>query len=78
MGRVSLDVVVPELPPTECLKFWGARAKRTDWREILDVLAVTGGVPRYLEEMDFALPADENIRRTCFTPEGYLFRDFNE
>ena len=78
VGRVSLDVVVPELPPTECLKFWGARAKRTDWREILDVLAVTGGVPRYLEEMDFALPADENIRRTCFTPEGYLFRDFNE
>ena len=71
-------MVVPELPPAECLKFWGARAKRTAWQEILDVLSVTGGVPRYLEEMDFSLPADENIRRTCFTPEGYLFRDFNE
>ena len=78
VGRVSLDVVVPELPPAECLKFWGARARRTDWREILDILAVTGGVPRYLEEMDLSLPADENIRRSCFTPEGYLFRDFNE
>ena len=78
VGRVSLDVVVQELPPSECLKFWGARARRTDWREILDILSVTGGIPRYLEEMDFALPADENVRRTCFTSEGYLFRDFNE
>ena len=78
VGRVSLDVVVPELPPAECLKFWGARARRTSLREILDILAVTGGVPRYLEEMDFSLPADENIRRTCFTPKGCLFRDFNE
>ena len=67
-----------ELPPAECLKFWGARARRTGWTDILDMLAVTGGIPRYLEEMDFSLPTDENIRRTCFTPEGYLFRDFNE
>ena len=78
VGRVSLDVVVQELPPAECLKFWGSRAKRTSLKEILDMLAVTGGIPRYLEEMDFSLPTDENIRKTCFTPEGYLFRDFNE
>ncbi len=78
VGRVSLDVVVQELPPGECLKFWGQRAKRTGWKDILDMLAVTGGVPRYLEEMNFSLSTDENIRNTCFTPEGYLFRDFNE
>ena len=38
---------------------------------------VTGGVPRYLEEMDLTLPADENIRRSFYRPEGYLYQDFS-
>lgn len=78
VGRISLDTIVTELPLMECVKFWGAKARRLDVREILDVLSVTGGVPRYLEEVDPSLSADENIRRMCFTPEGYLFREFNE
>lgn len=78
VGRISLDTVVNELPLAECQKFWGGRARRLDQREILDVLSVTGGVPRYLEEVDPALSADENIRRLCFLPDGYLFREFNE
>ena len=78
VGRISLDTVVPELPLSECVKFWGARRTRIDLREILDVLSVTGGIPRYLEEIDPALPADENIRRLCFLPDGYLFREFTE
>ena len=28
VGRRSLDIVVGELPPAECLKFWGKRASR--------------------------------------------------
>ena len=43
----------------------------------IDVLSVTGGVPKYLQEIDPSLPADENVKRMCFTPEGYLFKDFN-
>lgn len=78
VGRVSLDTVVEELPLKDCLGFWGTRRKRTDVREIIDVLSVTGGVPRYLEEIDTTLSAEENIRRLCFTPDGYLFREFNE
>ena len=45
-GRRSLDVVVPELPISECVKFWGKAAHRIDRREIIDVLSVTGGIPR--------------------------------
>ena len=51
VGRRSLDMVVGELPPAECLKFWGKKSARIDSREVLDVLSVTGGVPRYLEEI---------------------------
>jgi hypothetical protein len=44
---------------------------------MLDVLSVTGGIPKYLQEMNPKLSADENIRRMCFLPEGYLFKDFD-
>lgn len=78
VGRISLDTVVDELPLSECVKFWGKRASRLAASDIVDVLSVTGGVPRYLEEVDPSLSADENIRRMCFLPDGYLFREFGE
>ena len=77
-GRRSLDLVVPELPLAECVKFWGKSAKRIDAREIIDVLSVTGGVPRYLEEIDPGASANENIRRLCFRPKSPLRVDFDE
>lgn len=78
VGRVSLDLLVPELTLAESAQFWGERQKRVAPSEILDVLSITGGVPRYLEEVNPALSADENIRRMCFRPNGYLFRDFDD
>ena len=77
-GRRSLDVVVPELPLSECVKFWGKAASRIDRREILDFLSVAGGIPRYLEEIDPSATAAENIRRLCFRPKGVLREDFDE
>ena len=41
------------------------------------MLSVTGGVPRYLEEIDPALSAGENIRRLCFLPKAILRDDFS-
>ena len=78
VGRVSMDVIVPELTLSECVNFWSERKGRVTAAEITDVLSVTGGVPRYLEEVKPELSADENIKRMCFRPNGYLFRDFND
>ena len=78
MGRRSLDLVMKELPLRECVKFWGTAAERTDPREIFDVLSVTGGVPRYLEEIDPGLSAAENIRKLAFIPKSVLRTDFDE
>ena len=78
LGRRSLDVVVRELPLSECVKFWGRTAKRIDPREIIDVLAVTGGVPRYLREVNPSLSAGENIRLMAFAPNTTLRTDFEE
>lgn len=76
-GRFSRDYVLPELSLEECVQFWGAAANRVSPREIIDVLSVTGGVPRYLEEVDPGLDANENIRRMCFLKSGQLFLDFD-
>jgi len=78
MGRRSLDIVIRELPLHECVKFWGAAAERMATKDILDVLSVTGGVPRYLEEIDPTLSAAENIRNLAFRPNGVLRVDFDE
>ena len=78
VGRVSMDVIVPELTLSECVNFWGERKNRVSADEMTDILSVTGGVPRYLEEVKPELSADENIKRMCFRPNGYLFRDFND
>lgn len=77
VGRASLNMTLRELSVAECVKFWGAKAKRVTTSEILDVLSVTGGVPRYLEEVDPSLSANENIRRLCFLPDSLLRDDFN-
>lgn len=76
-GRFSRDYVLRELSLSECAQFWGAAKRRVDAREIFDVLSVTGGVPRYLEEIDPGLSAEENIRRMCFSKSGELYKDFD-
>ena len=78
LGRRSGDFVIGELPLRDCVKFWGAAAESLASRDILDVLSVTGGVPRYLEEINPALSANENIRRMCFTRKSPLREDFDD
>lgn len=77
-GRLSLQIVLEELPLRDCARFWGSAASRIAPREIFDVLSVTGGVPRYLEEIRPDRSAEDNIARLCFRPSGTLFRDFDQ
>jgi len=77
-GRRSIDVVVPELPLRECVKFWGDRVDRVPVRDIIDFLSVTGGVPKYLEELNPSLSTVENLKRMAFGPNSVLRTDFDE
>jgi hypothetical protein len=76
-GRVSLDLRVGELPLADCVPFWGAAAEKTAPAEMLDLLSVTGGIPRYLREINPSLSAAGNILNLAFLPEGVLFDDFD-
>ena len=77
VGRISLNLVLKELPIRDCLGFWGAKADNVDSREIIDVLSVVGGIPEYLRLINPSDSADENIRKLCFTPTGILLDEFD-
>jgi uncharacterized protein len=76
VGRCSWQFRVPPLALPFCNLFW--RGKKVSASEKLKLLTVTGGVPRYLEEIDPAQTAEQNIKRLCFHPGGLLFREFDQ
>jgi AAA+ ATPase superfamily predicted ATPase len=78
VGRVSLHLRVKELSLPSCDHFWGKARKGISFFDKLKMLSVTGGVPKYLEEIIVKDSTEENIKHLCFSPEGLLFREFDQ
>lgn len=78
VGRDTLDLEVTDLSLAESVQMLGVAGARLSAREIFDILSVTGGVPKYLEDVRPELSFEENVRQLCFMPRGTLFREFNE
>jgi hypothetical protein len=76
VGRISLTLTLKELSLKESSLFWGAQNHKVSPQEKLKVLSVTGGIPRYLEEIDPRLSAEDNIKKLCFTSSGILYQEF--
>jgi len=77
-GRVSYRLTLDELSLKHCADFWGALRNKISAYEILKVLAITGGIPRYLEEIHPELTAEKNIFQLCYQPQGILFNEFDD
>ena len=78
LGRESMTLTLRELPLETCKKFWERQAVEATPYEMLRVLSITGGVPRYLEELDPSFSSEENIKQLCFNEGGILFNEFNK
>jgi hypothetical protein len=78
VGRCSWQFRLDPLPLRDCALFWGRQHQRICPEEKLRVLAVIGGIPKYLEEIDPGQTAEENIVRLCFDPGGLLFNEFEQ
>ncbi len=78
VGRISYTLTLEELSLAECNEFWSPNQNKISAYEKLKVLSVTGGVPRYLEEIQARQSAEENIKRLCFKREGFLFDEFEQ
>ncbi|PCH57358.1 MAG: ATPase [Legionellales bacterium] len=77
LGRVSLRLNLQELHLNECNQFWSEK-KYISAYEKFKILSVIGGIPRYLEEIQPQLSAEENIKDLCFTPGGILANEFDD
>ena len=76
VGRCSWHFRLQPLTLAESTSFWGKRGQGMSLREKLHVMAVTGGIPGYLREVDPNLTAETTIERLCFHPSGMLFHEF--
>ncbi len=76
MGRISLTINLEEMPLYDANQFWGKRLVSP--YEKFKLLCVTGGVPRYLEEINPDQTAEENLKRMCFSKGGILVEEFEK
>lgn len=77
MGRTSLELTLEELPLKICNLFWKNKKDYISSYEKFKILSVTGGVPRYLEEINPDLNAEENIHSLAFRKGGILTEEFD-
>jgi AAA+ ATPase superfamily predicted ATPase len=73
VGRISYTLTLEPLPLADCDRFWPDTISAY---EKFKILSVTGGIPKYLEEIDPKQPAEDNIKRLCFTRGGFLVEEF--
>ncbi len=76
LGRISYTLTLEELPLKDCNQFWLNKGFYLSPFEKFKLLSVTGGVPRYLEQIIPSLSAEENIKELCFKRGGPLVNEF--
>lgn len=76
LGRISLALVLDELPIVDALKM--LEISSLSLSDQLKILCLTGGVPKYLEEINPKQSLFENLKRLWFTKSGFLFNDFEK
>ena len=75
VGRISYTLSLDELPLVDCAEFWPDNISAY---EKFKVLSITGGIPKYLEEILPKKSAEENIQRLCFSQGGFLVEEFEQ
>jgi len=78
VGRISLEIPLREMSLSECNLFFRNKKDIISAKEKLRLFCVTGGVPRYLEEINLSQNTDKNIKDLCFTKNGILFSEFDK
>jgi AAA+ ATPase superfamily predicted ATPase len=78
MGRISYSITLEELPLSDCHGFWERTANQFSSYDKFKILSITGGIPRYLEEIQSQYSAEENIRSLCFKRGGILTHEFRD
>lgn len=72
LGRISKKIRLRELPIYQCNQLLEALGFHRSAYEKFLYLSLTGGIPWYIELINPAYSATQNIKSLCFEPEGIL------
>jgi len=75
-GRISLYLTLEELPLSACHELFEALGFQHSAREKLLYLALTGGIPWYIEQVLPTLSSLENIKQLCFRKEALFVKEY--
>ena len=75
-GRVTQKIALEELKLPDCKAFFEKVGFKGSTIEALLLLAITGGVPWYLELIHPGRSMLENIKQLCFTKDGILVDEY--
>lgn len=75
-GRINLKLTLDELSLSECNELLEDRKFKKSAMQKFMILAVTGGVPWYINQIDGKKSAAENIKKLCFSPNGLLVDEY--
>ncbi len=76
-GRISAYITLQELSLAESALFLKTKHVQRSVYDTYKLLAITGGVPWYLEQINPDLSIDDNIKKLCFEPDGLLVQEFD-
>lgn len=77
VGRLTWSFDLKELLLPEINQFWNESSK-ISYYEKVKLLSLTGGIPRYLEELRLNETAEQNIGRLFFKKGAPLYSDFEK
>lgn len=77
-GRISLYLTLEELPLPACHQLFESLGFKRSAREELTYLAITGGIPWYIEQVLPNLSALENIKQLCFKKDALFIKEYTQ
>lgn len=75
-GRVSEKITLTELSLADSNQLLLELGFKRSAMEKLTALSLTGGTPWYIEQINPAYSATDNIKRLCFLPDGILVDEY--
>ena len=76
-NRVTHQMPLDPFTLAECEAFFKSKFATYDRYQLLQLYMVFGGIPFYLDMVDTAQSAAQNINRLCFSPKGGLRKEFD-
>lgn len=77
-GRVSEVITLNELSLYECDQLLSRLHIHASSLEKFKILAITGGIPWYIEQISSELSINDNIKHLCFTDGGLFVKEFDQ